>query len=74
MRGIALAGGEWLAIEFNGAFRRNMGSLKDEDYPHAASMCRHLKYSSIIRMRMMSTNLWQLSAISVDILMLGKSA
>ena len=57
MRGIALAGGEWLAIEFNGAFRRNVGNLKGEDYPYAASMCRHLKYSSIIRMRMMSTNL-----------------
>ena len=38
MRGITLAGGEWLAIEFNGAFRRNMGDAPTIFYNTVASL------------------------------------
>ena len=38
MRGITLAGGEWLAIEFNGAFRRNMGDAPTNTFDTVASL------------------------------------
>ena len=67
-------GGRWDRATWAGATYRYVFDTPTTALVSVASVCRHLKYSLIIRMHMMSTNLWQLSAISVDILMLGKSA
>ena len=48
-----MAGGEWLAIEYDGAFRRNVGDDPSRIFDTVASS--NMENSQIIRMIIMST-------------------
>ena len=67
MATIARCGGEWRAGTGAGVTFRTLDFAPTTASDYVVSVCRHLKYSSIIRMHMMSTKMSGLYLSKVDV-------